>query len=119
MMDFTDLKVWQKARELCVEAYRISELLPPKERFRLTDQICRAGISTVNNIAEGYCRGGGKDFAYHLRVARGSAGEVRCCALMAVDLRYMPPSTIGGLDGLADETHKMLTSLLRRVGGLT
>ena len=63
MMDFVDLKVWQKARELCVEAYRISDAFPPKERFRLTDQMCRAAVSAVNNIAEGFGRGGGMDFA--------------------------------------------------------
>ena len=118
MMDFVDLKVWQKARALCVEAYRISDVFPPKERFRLTDQMCRAAVSAVNNIAEGFGRGGGKDFAYHLRIARGSAGEVRCCALVACDLKYLALSSIVVLDGLAVETHKMLTALLKRVGGL-
>lgn len=119
MMEFMDLKAWQKGRELCAEAYRISDMFPPKERFRLTDQVCRAAISVVNNIAEGYGRGGGKDFAYHLRIARGSANEIRCCGMVACDLKYVAPSAVAGMDGLALETHKMLTSLLKRVGGLT
>lgn len=119
MFEFSDLKVWQKGRELFVEAYRVSELFPAKERFRLTEQICRAALSVINNIAEGFGRGGGKDFAYHLRVARGSANEVRCCGIAAVDLNYVQPIGIARMDGLALETHKMLTSLLKRVGGLT
>jgi four helix bundle protein len=119
MMDFVDLKVWQKARELCVEAYRVSELFPPKERFRLCDQICRAAISVMNNIAEGFGRGGGKDYAYHLRIARGSACEIRSCAVAACDLRYVLAAATSALDGLAREIHRMLTSLLKRVGGLT
>ncbi|HEX7898602.1 MAG TPA: four helix bundle protein [Planctomycetota bacterium] len=119
MFELADMKVWQKARLLCVEAYRISGMFPPKERFRLTDQICRAGISVVNNIAEGFGRGGGKDFAYHLRVARGSVGEVRTCGVVACDLKYVSFADIGVLDGLGLETYKMLTALLKNVGGLT
>lgn len=119
MFDLTNLKVWQKARRLCVEAYRLSELFPLKERFRLTDQICRAAISVVNNIAEGYGRGGGRDFAYHLRIARGSVGEVRTCGVISCDLKYVSPSQVDAMDGLAVETYKMLTALLKNVGGLT
>lgn len=118
MMDFTDLKVWQKARRLCVEAYGLSERFPPKERFRLSEQLCRAAVSVVNTIAEGFGRGAGRDFAYHLRIARGSAGEVRSCAIVACDLRYVPVEETEALDTLAMETHKMLTAFLRRVGGL-
>ena len=119
MIDFTDLRVWQKARTLCIEAYKVGDALPPKERFRLTDQLCRAAVSVVNNIAEGFGRGGGKDFAYHLRIARGSTNETRCCGMIACDLKYLHPSTIAPLDGLAVECGKMLTTLLKRVGGLT
>jgi four helix bundle protein len=119
MIEFTDLKVWQKARQLCVEAYRISELFPPKERFRLVDQVCRAAISVVNNISEGFGRGGGKDFQYHLRIARGSVVEVRGCAILAQDLKYISEADVRHLDALALETYKMLTALLRRSGGLT
>jgi four helix bundle protein len=119
LIEFTDLKVWQKARQLCVEAYRVSDLFPAKERFRLVDQVCRAAISVVNNIAEGFGRGGGKDSLYHLRVSRGSVVEVRGCAILAQDLKYVSQGDVLRLDALALETYKMLTALLRRAGGLT
>ena len=119
MLELADMKVWQKARLLCVEAYRLSERFPPKERFRLTDQICRAGISAINNIAEGFGREGGKDFACHLRIARGSVGEVRSRGIVACDLNYVSPSDVSVLDGLGLETYKRLTALLKNVGGLT
>lgn len=118
MMDFTDLKVWQKARRLCVETYRLTESLPPKERFGMTDQIRRAALSACANIAEGYGRGGGKDFSYHLRIARGSANEVQCCAIIASDLGFLSPPALDVLKGLAVEVKKMLTSLLKHLGGL-
>jgi four helix bundle protein len=117
MIDFKDLKVWQKARQLCIEAYRIRELFPSKERFRLTDRMCRAGLSGVNNIAEGFGRGGGKDFAYHLRIARGSVGEVRCCAVVATDLAYVIGDRETGWPGRGNLQDADGPS--KNVGGLT
>ena len=119
MIELEDLKVWQKARLLLVESFRVSEMFPAKERFRLTDQLCRAALSTVTNIAEGFGRGGGKDFAYHLRIARGSAGEVRTCGVVACDLKYVTPPAVGLMDRLGLETYKMLTAFLKKIGGLT
>lgn len=118
MMDFTDLKVWQKARQLCVETYRTTDGFPPKERFGLCDQIRRAAVSICTNIAEGYGRGGGKDFAYHLRIARGSANEVHCCTIVASDLRFLGPPAKALLEGLVVEVKKMLTGFLKRLDGL-
>lgn len=118
MMDFTDLKVWQKARHLCVETYRITDRFPPKERFGLTDQIRRAALSVCANIAEGFGRGPGRDFSYHLRIARGSATEVRCCAILAGDLGFMDASAHEKVAPPAEEIQRMLTALLRRMGGL-
>jgi four helix bundle protein len=117
-MDFTDLKVWQKARQLCVEVYRATERFPPRERFGLTDQIRRAALSACANIAESFGRGGGRDFSCHLRIARGSANEVRCCAIVATDLSFLGTTARAVLDALAVEVGKMLTALLKYTGGL-
>jgi four helix bundle protein len=117
-MDFRDLRVWQRARELCVEVYRCTEGFPPKERFGLTRQIREAAVSACANIAEGFGRGGGRDFAYHLRIARGSANEVRCCAIVAADLGFLQADGQARQEGPAVEVGKMLTALLQKVGGL-
>ena len=67
-----DLVAWQMAVELSVEVYRLTESFPVDERFGITQQIRRAAVSVPSNIAEGYGRGRGPDFARFHRVARGS-----------------------------------------------
>lgn len=74
---FESLRVWHLARQLTVRIYSAAR----KERFArdfgLRDQICRASISVMSNIAEGYEREHQKEFAHFLRIARGSAAEIR------------------------------------------
>lgn len=67
---YRDLIVWQKAVDLCVEAYRLSKKLPKEELYALSDQIRRAAVSVPSNIAEGHARHSRKDFAHFLRCFR-------------------------------------------------
>ena len=60
---YKDLTVWQKAMDLVVEIYRIVKILPPEERYALSDQMRRAAVSIPSNIAEGNARGSKKDYA--------------------------------------------------------
>jgi four helix bundle protein len=88
---FESLRVWHDARRLTVEIYRITQ----REMFgadrALRDQIRRAAISVMSNIAEGYERDGLREFLHFLRIAKGSAGEVRSQLYTAEDLGYLSP----------------------------
>ena len=87
---FEDLWIWQQARVLVGEVYRdfgVDSLATRDFGFR--DQIRRAGISVMNNIAEGFERNTNADFARLLDIARGSAGEVRSMYFAAEDLEYV------------------------------
>ena len=74
---FEELWVWQEARRLVGEIYRDTSSGAVAKDFGFRDQIRRAGISVMNNIAEGFERKSDADFARLLDVARGSCGEVR------------------------------------------
>lgn len=113
---FEDIQAWQKARELVREIYKASSGGPLGKDFGLRDQLCRAAVSTVSNIAEGFARRTDRDFAHFLDVARGSVAEVRSLLYVALDVGYIGPGEFERLSRLAEETAALiggLTSYLR------
>src|SRR5258708_39379331 len=86
---FEDLRIWQEARSLAQEAYRITKQALFRRDFGLRDQITRAATSTMSNIAEGFERGSRKEFIQFLNVAKGSNGEVRSQLYVALDQEYI------------------------------
>lgn len=83
---FEDLRIWQEARQLVKQIYVDLEKV---KDYGFRDQIQRAGISIMNNIAEGFERNSDADFARFLNIAKGSAGEVRSMFYSAEDLGYV------------------------------
>ena len=102
--DFTDLQVWQLARELKQQAYALSAGFPPDERFALTQQLRRATISITANIAEGFGRYSYQENIQFCRLVSGSAYEVRDHLITAADQHY-----------ISAEGHQRIESLARRV----
>ncbi|MCX6929374.1 MAG: four helix bundle protein [Verrucomicrobia bacterium] len=86
---FEDLHVWQGARGLVNEVYKVTKQGPFRRDFSLRDQITRAAISSMSNIAEGFERGSRKEFIQFLNVAKGSTGEVRSQLYIALDQEYV------------------------------
>jgi four helix bundle protein len=74
---FEELWVWQQARELVNQIYRDFRVGPGSKDFGFRDQVRRAGVSIMSNVAEGFERGSNADFARYLDIAKGSCGEVR------------------------------------------
>ncbi len=83
MASFRDLDVWQLGMDLVVEVYKLCNVLPPEERFALTDQLRRAAISVPSNVAEGFSRNSPKEFRHFLQIASGSRAEVQTQLLIA------------------------------------
>ena len=75
---------------LAREIYRVSAAFPDAEKFGLTAQIRRCAVSVPSNIAEGAGRGGRKEYAHHLRIARGSLMELDTQLWIARDLGFIP-----------------------------
>jgi four helix bundle protein len=86
---FEDLEVWQEARRLTQTIYRVTKLERFSKDFALRDQVQRAAVSVMSNIAEGFERGGNQEFIQFLYVAKASCGEVRSQIYVAQDQGYM------------------------------
>ena len=108
-----DLLVWQKAHAATLEVYRITKAFPADERYRLTDQLCRAAASVPTNIAEGKGRGSLAEFHQFLIIARGSTEETRYLLLLAKDLGLLSPDAHMQLEAKYTEISKMTNALLR------
>jgi four helix bundle protein len=87
--NFTDLIVYKKSHELVLEIYSLCKKFPADERFALTDQMRRAAISIISNIAEGFSRSSSKDKAHFYAMAKGSLTEIYSQILISKDLRYI------------------------------
>jgi four helix bundle protein len=109
---FEDLISWQKARELNRLVYKISANGTFAKDFGLRDQIRRASISIMSNIAEGFERGGDKEFAQFLSNAKGSCGEVRCQLYAALDEKYLSEAEFKQLSERSMEVSRLISGFM-------
>lgn len=106
---FEDLYCWQMARELVTVIYNLTKN-PLFKDYSLRDQICRAVVSIISNIAEGFERGNKEELLYFLYIAKGSCGEVRAQLYVALDCKYISQSEFD----TAIEKCKQVSGLLYR-----
>ena len=116
MGDFRELRVWKRAHGLALEVHRSTGSFPAVERYGLAAQMRRAAVSVVSNIAEGCGRQHDPEFAYFLRIARGSIRELECQFLLSRDLGYISPEVWSDLNEAAQDISKMLSGLVQKVG---
>lgn len=105
---FEDILAWQKARELVKEIYAVCNSGTFAKDFGLRDQIRRAALSIMLNIAEGFARKSNKEFIQFLVIAHGSAAEVQSALYAALDQKYINQKQFTNLYRLADDTSKMI-----------
>src|SRR6185503_7291407 len=89
--NFEDLEIWQLVRYLTQEIYTITKTAQFSKDYGLRDQMQRAAVSIMSNIAEGFERGGNQEFVQFLYVAKASCGEVRSQLYVALDQSYVTP----------------------------
>lgn len=109
---FEDLRVWQKGRELVNLLYDITALFPREERFSIVDQIRRAALSFIANIAEGFSRFHLAETVMFYRNARGSLAEVKSFIYICLDRKYINEETATALFSKVDELGKMINGLI-------
>jgi len=117
---FEEIEAWQQARELTRLVYEVSGKGTFGRDFALRDQIRRAAVSAMSNIAEGFGRGGAREFVQFLSVARGSASEVSAQLYVALDQGYVSKESFGRLQEQATRTGSVVSGLVRylRTAGL-
>ena len=108
---FEDFIAWQKARALTAEIYRITSQGNFAKDFGLRDQIRRAGVSIMSNIAEGFERGKASEFHQFLSIAKASCAELRSQLYIALDAEHLSRQTFDELMGKAIEVGQVLGGL--------
>ncbi|HWA08037.1 MAG TPA: four helix bundle protein [Opitutaceae bacterium] len=110
---FEEIQSWQKARELAREIYRLTGDGPFSRDFGLRDQIRRASVSMMANVAEGFGRGGNKEFVAFLSIARGSGAEVKSHLYIAADAGLIERADFNRLYSLTDEAEGLISGLMK------
>ena len=109
---FEELEVWIAAKDASVMIYKITENESLRKDFGLKDQIRRASISVISNIAEGFERNGNKEFIQFLSIAKGSAGEVRAQLYIIKELNFINEEEFVLLYEKVTQVSKMLSGLI-------
>jgi four helix bundle protein len=109
---FRALKVWQQSMTLVEEIYRVTRSFPSDERFGLTSQIRRAGVSIPSNIGEGKRRKRQPVFVHHLDIALGSQAEVEVQLEIAKRIGLLAPDDYDRIQAIVEEVGRMLNGLI-------
>ena len=108
---FEELIAWQKARLLTRSIYQLTSTGKFSKDFGLRDQIRRASVSVMSNIAEGFERGSRKEFHQFLVIAKASCAEVKAQLYVALDAGYIEKETFENIYILANEVGKIIGGL--------
>lgn len=112
---FEDLIAWQKARELTKEIYQITNSGEFARDFGLRDQIRRASVSIMSNLAEGFERGRATEFHQYISIAKGSCAEVRTQLYVAWDADYLEKDKFVILMNMAREVGRIIGGLRKSI----
>ncbi len=108
---FEDIIAWQKSKELTLLLY---SLFAKNQDFGFRDQIQRASVSIMNNIAEGFERNNKKEFRRFLLISKASCGEVRSMLYIALSLKYITEENFNKTYALSIEISKIISSFITK-----
>jgi four helix bundle protein len=114
---YKNLNVYQDAKSLVVDVYKLLKLFPAEEKYALCDQIRRAVISITSNIAEGMNRMSDKEKAHFIGVAYASMMEVDSQLEVSVELGYLTPELYNTLEEKIDCIARQLSALRAKYAG--
>lgn len=115
MKDFRSLKVWEKAHELTLKIYQITDSFPKQEIYGVTSQIRRAAVSIPTNIAEGCGKDTDPELKRYCLIAMGSSSELEYLLLLTHDLKYLTSEIYQPLQEQLIEIRKMLNAFIQKL----
>ena len=110
---FTDLEVWNVSMDLAEDIYGLVKRFPPEERYALSLQLRKAGVSIPSNIAEGFGYGQNRNYVRHLRIACGSDSEVQTQLRLTERLKFATARDVEPILDRASQVGRMLNGLVR------
>ncbi len=110
---FEDIEAWQKARQLSKMVYKYTKQDGFKKDYGLCDQIRRAAVSVMSNIAEGFDRGGNKEFIQFLFIAKASTAEIESQLYVALDNDYINKEQFVEATSLTSAVKSLLSGFIR------
>lgn len=111
VLSYKDLIVWQKGMDLAELVYQFTAKYPKEESYSLTNQMRRAAVSIVSNIAEGKGRESKQEYLHFLAISQGSLTELETQILLSIRLRYLSETDAQTQLSLCDEIGRMLNTM--------
>jgi four helix bundle protein len=110
---FSDLTVWQKAHELTLATYQLTEKFPRSEQFGIVSQMRRSAASVSANIAEGFGRRTTKELLRCLQISRGELEETRYFLILSRDLKHVSAAEFDSMNNRCDSVGQLINALGR------
>jgi four helix bundle protein len=110
---FSDLTVWQKAHELTLATYRLTEKFPRSEQYGIVSQLRRSSAAVSANIAEGFGRRPTKELLRCLQISRGELEETRYFLILSRDLQHISSNDFENMNGQCDSVGQLINALGR------
>lgn len=111
--NFKELKIWQIAKDIAVDVYKITDSSSIKNDFSLRDQMRRAAVSIASNIAEGNDRESNKEFIRFLYISKGSCSELITQLMIAKEIGYIGSIEADALEEKIQKASQMIGSLIK------
>lgn len=115
MRKFKELEVWSLGKELAIEIYKLTEIMPKEEVYGLTSQMRRAGISIPSNVAEGCSRSSNKEFVRFLEISMGSAFELETQLIISQELSYLNNKDVDDINEKINRLQMKTNSFIQSV----
>jgi four helix bundle protein len=115
MKNFKELRIWQKGMDIAINCFKLIEGFPKEERFGLSIQITRAGVSIPSNIAEGSSRSSEKEYSRFVEISMGSSYEVKTQLLIAQRVTYGNQELLKQMIADVNDEQKMLFGFAKKI----
>ena len=115
MRDFRKLEIWKRSHKAALLLYKVTQEFPTEEKYGLTNQIRRAGVSLPSNIAEGCGHESKKEFARYLQLAAASTSELQYQLILVHELFYLQEDQYEELANIIEELKKMIFVCTKRI----
>jgi len=115
---FEDIEAWKKGRELAKDIYTVTGKGEFARDYGLKDQIRRAAVSVISNIAEGFSRQTDQEFVQFLHIAKGSTSEVQSQLYLGLDLDYINKEEFERLYDEADQVARLISGFIKYLKGI-